>query len=210
MRGGLLIAAAVIVATAGSAIACEGAKVRYEDHFAAKGLDPSWGTFGDELTVENGRMVIRPQPAMVYWQTNDLATYGDVDFCADVTIVDSVAPDEVLAGLLFWYVDDDNLYALEVDASGHASIWRRAGGDWREVVPWGETDLVPMGDGKTDHLRVVTKGKTATAYINGVKLDEFTADAVPPQGQSVGVIAGSAGNGVSTIAFDEFKITQAN
>lgn len=209
MRSAWLVAAAVVLATAGTAVACEGAKVIYEDHFAGQALDPAWGTFGDELTLENGRMVIRPEPAMVYWQTNDLGTYDDVDFCADVTIVDSVAPDEVLAGLIFWYVDDDNLYALEVDAGGHASIWQRTAGDWRQVVPWAETDLVAIGDGKVDHLRVVTKGKTATAYINGVKLVDVPND-TPPHGQSVGIIAGSAGNGVSTIAFDEFKITQSN
>ena len=154
-------------------------------------------------------MVIRPQPATVYWQTNDLATYMDVDFCADVTILDSVAPDEVLAGLIFWYVDDDNLYALEVDAASHASIWARASGDWRQIVPWGETELVPTGEGKAIHLRVAIQGKTATAFIDGRKLTDITVSVVPPE-QSVGVIAGSAGTAVSTIAFDDFRITTPN
>src|SRR4051794_29332276 len=120
MRSAWLVAAALALALAAApAIGCEAQKLVYEDHFSGPALDPSWGTYGDELDVEAGRMVIRPQPATVYWQTNDLATYMDVDFCADVTILDSVAPDEVLAGLIFWYVDDDNLYALEVDAASH-------------------------------------------------------------------------------------------
>jgi hypothetical protein len=207
MHRASLILAAVVMAAAGGAVACEGKKVLYEDHFAAPKLDASWGTFGDELTLEKGRLVIRPEPAMVYLQTNDLAMRGDVDLCADVTIVDGVAADEVLAGLIFWYVDDDNLYALELDAAGHAAIWRRKGGDWNEVVPWSESDLVAPGDAKTNHLRVATRDKTATIYVNGMKLVEVTTDTLPGDGQMVGLIAGSAGTGVSTIAFDEFKVT---
>ena len=204
----LIVAGAALVC-AGAATACQGTKVLYQDHFAA--LDPSWGTYGDELTIEDGRMVIRPEPGTVYWQVNDLGMYPDVDLCADVTILDSVTPDEVLGGLVFWYVDDDNLYALEVDAAGHAAVWKRAAGDWREVLPWGETDLVPTGDGKTNHLRVVTKGATASIYINEQKLADVTADIpLPDEGHKVGLIAGSATVGVSTIAFDEFVLTAPN
>src|ERR1044072_6090415 len=116
-----LIVAGVALLGADAASACQGQKVLYQDRFTA--LDPSWGTYGDELTIENGRMVIRPEPGTVYWQGNDLGMYRDADLCADVTIVESVTPDEVVAGLVFWYVD------LE-----------------REVVPWAETALVPMGD----------------------------------------------------------------
>jgi hypothetical protein len=205
-RAVLLVATGAVLVLASAAAACEGQKILYQDHF--DGLDPSWGTYGDELTVGNGRMLIRPEAGMVYWQTNDLGSYPDVDVCADVTILESVTADEVLAGLLFWYVDDDNFYALEVDAAGHAAIWKRASGDWREVVPWGDTDLLAIGDGKTDHLRVVARGTTAAAYVNGRELVEVTATVpLPPAGQQVGLIAGSATAGTSTIAFDEFVLT---
>src|ERR1041385_5682636 len=169
-----LIVAGVALLGADAASACQGQKVLYQDRFTA--LDPSWGTYGDELTIENGRMVIRPEPGTVYWQVNDLGMYRDVDLCADVTIVESVTPDEVVAGLVFWYVDDDNLYAFEVDAAGHASIWKRAAGDWRGVVPWAETALVPMGDGKTNRLRVVTNGIAPATYVNDKKLADVMAD----------------------------------
>src|SRR5438552_15121511 len=128
-----LIVGCAAMAFASAAPACQGSKVLYQDHFDA--LDPSWGTYGDELTVAGGRVVIGPQAGTVYWQVNDLGMYPDVDVCVDLTILDSVTPDEVLAGLVFWYVDDDDLYALEIDAAGHAAIWKRAAGDWREVVP---------------------------------------------------------------------------
>src|SRR5262245_40008460 len=169
-----LIVAGAAVAWANVAFACQGSEVLYQDHFDT--LDPSWGTYGDELTIENGRMVIRPEPGTVYWQVNDLGMYPEVDVCADVTIRQSVTPDEVLAGLVFWYVDDDDLYALEIDAAGHASIWKRASGDWRQVVPWADTDLVGSGDGKTQRLRVVTHGLSATAYIDDKKLTDLMAD----------------------------------
>jgi len=203
----LLITASTALGLAGGAAeACQGQKVLYQDHFAS--LDASWGTYGHELTVQDGRMVIRPEPGTVYWQVNDLGPYQDVDVCADVTIVTGVTPDEVLAGLVFWYVDDENLYALEVDAAGHASIWKQAAGDWREIVPWAETDLAATGDGKTQHLRVVTSGRVATAYIGDKKLTDVMSDfPLPDGGQKVGVIAGSATAGVSTVAFDEFILT---
>jgi len=202
----LFAALAALALGGGAAEACQGQKVLYEDHFAT--LDGSWGTYGDELTVQNGRMVIRPEPGTVYWQINDLGSFKGVDLCANVTIVDSVTPDEVLAGLVFWYVDDDNLYALEVDAAGHAAIWKRAAADWREVVPWGETDLAASGDGKTQHLRVVTNGRVATAYLGDQKLTDVMSDfPLPDEGQKVGLIAGSATTGASTVAFDEFILT---
>jgi TPR repeat protein len=188
---------------------CKGPKIRYEDHFSRTSLDPSWGTFGPELTVEGGRMVLRPKVGRPYWQTNDLGTYDDVDLCVTATIAKGVAPDEVRAGVIFGYLDPDNLYTLLVNAAGRTAIWRVRDGNWEEIVPWHLTEGVPKGDGTTMRLRVATRGNHATAYVNGHRLPEVTV-LRGLAAQSVGVIANSAKGGVSTVTFDDFKITTPN
>ncbi len=206
----LAVAAALVAASVTAADACEGSRALFADQFTTA-LDPSWGTYGPELKVENGAMVIRPDPATVYWQTNDLADYQSVDACTDVVFLDSGVGDEVLAGLVFWYVDDDNFSVVQVDAAGHASFFQRIGGVWMETIPWAETPLVPQGDGKPVRLRVVARGSVGAIYIGDRKLTDVTPGmTLPPAGTKVGVIAGSATKSVSTIAFDNFALTLPN
>lgn len=205
----MLLGLAAAAAFGVAAEACQGSKVLYADQFAT--YDASWGTYGSELKVDGGRMVIRPGAATVYWQTNDLADYQDVDACVDVIFVDSGVPDEVLAGLVLWYVDDDNLAVFQIDAAGHASYFERIMGVWQEAIPWGETDLVPRGDGKPVRLRALVKGSFASLYVGDGKLtDVHFEGTVPPEGTKVGVIAGSAATMVSTVAFDNFALTLPN
>jgi hypothetical protein len=205
----VLAVAVAMAAVATAADACQGQKVLYSDHFAT--YDQSWGTYGPELKFDGGRMVIRPDPATVYWQINDLADYAAVDACVDVMFVASGIADEVLAGIVFWYIDDDNLSVFQIDSSGHASFYERADGIWRETIPWGDTDLVPNGDGKTVPLRAVVKEKIASLYVGDQKLTDVAFDgALPAAGTKVGIIAGSASSVVSTIAFDNFVLTAPN
>jgi hypothetical protein len=204
----VLAALALLLSDAGAVVACEGSPVLFADHFDS--YDLSWGLHGDELAVQNGQMIMRPEVDTIDWQPNDRASYTDVDVCVNATIVQSITPEESFVGLMFWFKDDDNFYAFEIDTAGHAAIWRRVNGDWRSPVPWGPTPLVPVGDGKTVRLRVVTKGKTATAYVNDVKFMDVTADAAIPGGSQVGVLAGSPMAGVSVNTFDDFIVTKPN
>src|SRR5579871_7026080 len=133
----LVAALATGLGSATAACACEGSPVLFADHFDR--IDPSWGIYGDELSVANGQMTLKPEQNTIDWQPNDHASYTDADICVTATIAKSVTADQGFVGLIFWYVDDDNFYAFEVDAAGHASIWQQTKGEWRSPVAWRDT-----------------------------------------------------------------------
>jgi hypothetical protein len=55
-------------------------------------------------------------------------------------------------------------------------------------------------------MRVVTKGKSATVYINGKEIATFSSQ--PPEGgQLVGIKCPSGPNGENEAAFSGFKVT---
>ena len=209
MRGLWLGAAAVgfaVLAGSGAAEACGTGKVLFEDSFDA--LQTTWGKQDEELTVENGRLLMKPKENFTFWAPNSAAVYDDIDLCAEVTNVEVSDPGNSFVGLVFWYSDDKNFYTLEIDADGYASIWRRQNGRWLSQVDWAETDALKSGIGSTNELRVVTKGRNASYYLNGQLFKE--AMGLPPDsGQQVGTIASSPKETVATYAFTNFKVTEA-
>lgn len=203
MKVGAAVAAMLILAGP-AALACQGSKILFEDHFAD--FQPTWGTADEELGVEDGRLVIKPEADLMLWAPNTASLYDDVDLCATVTTIEAVDPEVSFAGLVFWYLDDDNFYTVQIDANGFASMWRRQRGRWLVQVEWEETDLAKPGDGAANDLRVVTDGNAATYYINGQEFKKISGQ--PPDGQQIGVIAFSPEDGVSSYAFADFVVTE--
>ena len=134
-RIGLGAAALLLLASADLASAtCEGVAVLSEDRFAT--LQPTWGEPSDSFKVEAGRLVVAPQPAAYFWRTNQATLYDDIDMCVAMTTIEGVEPEDTKAGLVFWYVDDNNFYVFEYAPNGKASVWRRQRGRWLEQVKW--------------------------------------------------------------------------
>ena len=152
-------------------------------------------------------MVVAPEPAAYFWRTNQASLYDDIDMCVAMTTIEGVEPEDSKAGLVFWYVDDNNYYVFEYAPNGKASVWRRQRGRWLEQVPWGDVEGAHAGDDLTNELRVVTRGERAVFYVNETEFATFTG--VPPNdGQQIGFFAASPDSGMARYGFDNLKVTR--
>jgi hypothetical protein len=205
LRSGIAATAVAVMVGCGAAQACEGSKVLFEDKFDT--MESTWGASTDELFVKDNHLFMKPKADYTLWAPNTAGVYDNVDLCADVTSNEPVDSGNSFVGLVFWYIDDSNFYTLEVDADGYASVWRRQKGRWLSQVDWVKVDGLNSGDGSTNELRVVTKGKMASYYLNG-KLFREAMGLPPDNGQQVGTIASSPKKGVATYSFADFKLTE--
>jgi hypothetical protein len=139
-----------------------GGEVLYEDNFA--NLDPSWGTPGEILSVKEGRLVLKPALNSTQSVLNQSNLFDDADTELQVTL--SSGDPNVPGGLVFWAKDYSNFYCLCIDASGSFKVSHFVIDRWLNPVGWTESDTINKGVGQTNKLRVVTKGRQATAYIN--------------------------------------------
>ena len=207
MRG-ILVGAAIIlllVETTAALATCEGRVVLFEDRFDR--LEPTWGEADEAFDIEDGRLVVAPEPATYLWRTSQASLYDDVDMCVTLTTIDGVDPEEAIAGVIFWYVDENNFYVFEYAPNGKASVWRRQRGRWLEQVAWQDVEAAAEDNGKAIDLRVVTRGDRATLFFNGAEFAEF--DGVPPNnGQQVGILVASPESGTARFAFDDFRVTR--
>jgi len=196
----------LLMASVGAAFAtCQGRVVLYEDRFER--LQPTWGEADDSFRTEDGKLVVAPEPAAYLWRTNRASLFDDVDMCISLTTIEGVDPEESKAGLIFWYVDENNFYAFEYAPNGKASVWRRQRGRWLEQVDWKDVEGANQGDDAENELRIVTRGDRVTLYLNEEEFAEF--DGVPPnEGQQIGVFAASPESGTARFAFDNLKVTR--
>ena len=200
------LAIAMLLASLGAARAvCPGPDVLFDDTFDA--MQPTWGESTDAIKVEDGQLVIAPRSGTYAWVANMAALYDDIDACVTVTTVSAAVPDDAVAGLVFWYTDVNNFYALEIAPNGKASVWRRQRGEWLAQVKWQDAEGVNAGDGTSNELRVTTVGNEATFYVNGAKFETLTGSP-PDNGQQIGFLAVSPEKAAARFAFDDFRVTK--
>jgi uncharacterized protein len=161
-------------------------KILYEDDFSR--LDPSWGIFGDILSVRDGKLVMKPAVNTTQSVLNLFNTFNDADIQVEVGLA-SGAP-VVVGGLIFWAKDYADFYCLRIDANGSFEISHFVASRW--LIPVGRTksEAINKGLGKINKLRVVTKGPQMTAFINDQQVITMTGQ--PPLGGGCVGISGSS------------------
>ena len=178
-----------------------GGDILYEDDFT--NLDPSWGTPGDILSVKDGKLVLKPALNTTQSVLNQSNVFDDADIQVEVTL--SAGDPVVAGGLIFWAKDYTNFYCLCIDANGSFKISHFVTDRWLTPVGWTESDAVKKGVGQANKLRVVTKGRQATAFINDQQV--ITINGQPPQGGGcVGVSGGSAQDSQNTWQFANLRV----
>src|SRR5580693_2481849 len=176
-------------------------EILYEDNFAH--LDPSWGPPGERLNVEGGKLTLKPAPNSTQSILNQSNVFDDADIRVEVTMPAGDA--NIPGGLIFWAKDHSNFYCLCIDAAGYFKISRYVTDRWLQPVGWIENAAISKGVGQLNKLRVVTKGRQATAYINDKQVTTF--DGQPPQGGGcVGVSGGSPENAQNTWQFTNLQV----
>jgi hypothetical protein len=200
------VAAAVWLAANGAAMAaCPGTNVLFLDNFDR--LLPTWGNGAGVMKSYDSQLVVEPAADTEFWVANSAGLYDNVDMCVTVTTVTGVVPDEAKAGLIFWYVDDNNFYVFELAPNGKASVWRRQRGKWLAQVDWQAAEGALPGDGAMNELRVKTSDTDATVFVNDKEFKKI--DGAPPEkGQQIGLFAASPSAGAARFAFDSLKVTK--
>jgi glucose/mannose transport system substrate-binding protein len=181
-----------------SAVAGE---ILYEDKFT--NLDPSWGIPGERLSVEDGKLTLKPAPDTTQSILNQANVFDDADIRVEVILPAGDA--SVPGGLIFWAKDHSNFYCLCIDAAGYFKISRYVTDRWLQPVGWIENEAINKGIGQANKLRVVTQGHQATAYINDKQVTTFNGQ--PPQGGGcIGVSGGSPENAQNTWQFTNLQV----
>jgi len=196
---------AALVLTVSPAVACEGASVLFQDDFSF--ADPAWGSF-EGTTIGGGTLNISVQPAGGYTLLNQASLYGDFDACIDV-VQHNDDPDGGWGSLVFWGLDYENFYALDVTTSGYVKVSRLQSNRWLSPVDWTLTEGVINPGTATNTLRVVAQGNVATVYVNGSQVAQFRGQ--PPDGGGLIGVYGAAPNGsAATVDFSNFVVTSAD
>src|SRR5215831_6968439 len=178
-----------------------GGEVLYEDNFT--NLDPSWGTPGEILSVKEGKLVLKPALNTTQSVLNQSNVFEDADVELQITL--SNGDPGVPGGLVFWAKDYSNFYCFCIDANGSFKISHFVIDRWLNPVGWTQSDSINKGVGQTNKLRVVTKGRQATAYINDKEV--ITINGQPPQGGGcVGISGGSAQDSQNTWEFASLRV----
>jgi len=197
--------AASLVLAASPALACKGDKVLFSDDF--KQVDSSWGFDSPDVTVEEGKVKVKPQPDISNLLVYKAILFGNADYCITVRTPNSLSDsDNTMAGPLFWAVDYDNYYMFMITPSGYAEITRKVKGKWIDVVEWRQDPNIKREPGSKNVLDVETNGDTITAYINDVKFASVKGQA-PEGGGQIGMRAQSEKGQVDTWKFTALKVT---
>jgi TPR repeat protein len=176
-------------------------KILYEDDFSR--LDPSWGIFGDILSVKDGKLVLKPALNTTQSVLNLFKIFNDADIQVEVALA-SGAP-IVEGGLTFWAKDYADFFCLFIDANGSFEISHFVGGRWLIPVGWTKSEAINRGVGKVNKLRVVTKGAQMTAFINDKQVATMTGQS-PLGGGCVGISGSSDLDRQSTWQFSNLRV----
>ena len=181
-----------------------GGDILYQDDFT--NLDPSWGTPGDILSVKDGKLVLKPALNTTQSVLNQSNVFDDADIEVAVTL--SSGDPIVAGGVIFWAKDYTNFYCLCIDAQGSFKISHFVTDRWLNPVGWTESDAINKGIGQVNKLRVVTRGRQASAFINDKQVIVITGQ--PPQGGGcVGISGGSAQDSQNTWQFANLRVIAA-
>ena len=207
MRKVALVVATAAAVTVGwtEAYACKGEETLFEDSFDE--LDPSWGNGSDNVKIVDGQLQISPEKNNNYRVVSSFSLYDDADICVATTHV--AGPDDQNSeGILFWFTDANNYHLFVVSSAGNWAVFRLVNNKWRTVINWTSSPAVNQGRGKVNHLRVLTKGKVATFFVNDTELAKVHGEP-PKNGQFVGVFAGDYSASERVIeAFDDFIVSR--
>jgi hypothetical protein len=180
-------------------------KVLFEDKFTS--LDPSWGAPGPIMDVKDGKLIITPKVNTTQTILNQAEVYpNDFEATFAMSYVKAPAPTWG-SGLVFWARDYNQYYAVLINVEGWFGIQRNVNGRYLLPVAWRESDAIKKGLGAENQVKVVTKDKKATVFINGKEVISFSGQ--PPQGGTlVGFKVASGPEGSNTVAFSNFQLVQ--
>jgi hypothetical protein len=111
------------------------------------------------------------------------------------------------AGIVFWADGFASYYTFEINPDGLFSVAQLSSGKWSYPVHLTASPAILQGTGKTNTLRVLTKGNTATLFVNDQQVG--TLSGTPPAGGGSFGFIGDTGDQMSspdTFDFTNFTV----
>jgi hypothetical protein len=159
-----------------------------------KSPDPGWSPTSETSFFKDGYLVLK---AKAKAHSYEISKYPPQIFktgtvCADVRFPSK--PEQGAgsagAGIIFWAIDDKNLYLLRLLPDGTYDIYRKIDGEWGPVITRRKDNIVHEGQDAVNQIKVVLDSETVTIFINGTKLIDFPGQA-PEAGGTFGVYGDS-------------------
>lgn len=194
----LLAALIVLVANHGASAACDPETALYEDEFDF--LDVSWGSADDSILISDDALQIRGSGGVVNLETKTKAA----DVCVDVTIEEAEKVSDSPAGVVFWWQDWQNYYAVFVWSDGWLEVRRMEDGESKTLFTQ-ETDALNAGAGAVNNVELTLQPKDATLIVNGSEVRRFKAKR-PKDGGAVGLYGISPDGAPATFSFDNLIV----
>lgn len=138
------------------------AEVLLQDDFSAP--RPGWSV-GEVVSIRDQQLFVTLGPNLVHRNLYKDQQFTDADI--RLRIRQDAGNDDQPGGIVFWAEDHDNFYVARIHADGAFAVVRRTRG--RYLTPLGSRVRPEMnrGVGQENELRVVTRGSSATFFING-------------------------------------------
>jgi hypothetical protein len=171
-------------------------------------LDPAWGAPSDWMSLRDGQLSYSFEPSQSVTSLNlGAIVTGDMDMTVTARTTGEVGDvnNDAAAGLVFWAKDYANFYMLQVMDDGTMIVFRRVGDRWltpmavKEVPAAAKFDLTAGAE-----LRVVTSGRRATLFINGVEVGVISGQ--PPANESSIGLYAQSGDAAGATLFDNLTI----
>lgn len=200
--GVLLMAGVAFFGSLHSATAFSDPEVLYEDSFDK--MDPGWGEPNDLVATQNGKLVIKPKSGT----SQAVQHQGVIVEDGSVSVTIKLARDDgrvQATGLIFWGTDYQSYYVLDITPDGRYAITRWVKGRWLFPVHYRKTDAIKRDYNQENEVRVVTKGNSATVFINGREIISIKGQ--PPKGGGLIGLYAESGAGEQTVAeFAHLKV----
>ncbi len=194
----LLLGLGFVMAYAG-----EGA-ILFSDDFAT--LDPGWGEASEQTRVEGKKMLVLPKVNMSYTNLYQGNLFGDVDI--RVKVAQTSGASDRPGSLVFWGNNYDSFYSVDLVTDGRVGVSRKVSqGRWLTPVEWKLRPAAKKGLNQENELRVVTKGNTATVYVNGEQIANLKG--IPPEGGSLVGLCAESGAEQYVWTFSDFSVRKA-
>ncbi|MBX3013292.1 MAG: hypothetical protein KF832_17365 [Caldilineaceae bacterium] len=178
----------------------------YYDEF--RRASDSWNGLSDDnvtYSYQNRALVMEiTTGGWIGWNINqELRTMNPADFLVEVDTAYRAGPTDGEYGLVFRYVDGDNLYlaALQADTYG---LWRLDAGDWYTLVDWTASSAIDPTEGAVNRLGVLAEGTQITLLINDTPVAQVEDDGIVAG--AIGLATGALGEGGVEVAFDNLEL----
>ena len=196
----LLAALVVLVANHDAFAACDPENALYEDDFEF--LDVSWGRADDSILVDDGALEVRGSGGVVNLETKTKAAA----VCVDVSVEKAENASDSPAGVVFWWEDWQNYYAVFVWSDGWLEVRRMKDGQSKTLFTQ-ETDALKTGAGAVNNIELALQPKDATLLVNGTEVRRFKAKR-PEDGGAVGLYGISPDDAPATFSFDNLIVNE--